>query len=90
MFTFCSQFLQPLIKEFSATSLNWDTAHTAVSFVFSSLVLEPEKPECSLDNTHEHSRVRNVIYLSKLQLAMLSILVADCKMNFITDWSQLS
>ena len=42
------------------------------------------------DNTHEHSRVRNVIYLSKLQLAMLSILVADCKMNFITDWSQLS
>ena len=41
--------MQPLIKEFSATSfLNWDTAHTAVIFVFSSLVLEPEKPECSL------------------------------------------
>ena len=41
MFIFCSQFLQPLIKECSATAVNWDTARTAVSFVFSSLVLEP-------------------------------------------------
>ena len=47
MFTFWFKFLQPLIKEFSATSLNWDTAHTTVSFAFSSLVLERKKPECS-------------------------------------------
>ena len=44
MFTFCSQFLQPLIKEFSATAVNWDTAHTAVVYVFSSLVLKRKKP----------------------------------------------
>ena len=48
MFTFCSQFLQPLIKEFSATAVNWDTAHTAVSFVFRLLFQSGKSPECSL------------------------------------------
>ena len=43
MFTFWFKFLQPLIKEFSAISLNWDTAHTAVSFAFFCLVLERKK-----------------------------------------------
>ena len=61
MFTFSSQFLQPLIKEFSAKSLNWYTAHTEAADAAAKAGADSDPAHKTLQTRLPHKTIGNNI-----------------------------